>query len=319
MTSPFEDAILGPPQSLQFQQEEQLKQQMFQLEQSIQPPQPIQFPQMVQPQQMIPQPPQMVQPQQTQQIQVENEFIPTLQSDQMILLKMGSAKFDLFVKTLSYLDDKNVITINNSQICQSVNNNTTIIFADLKELLGVNINLQILSPKKYLKHFKNIKGGIVYFIESINDQRYIVTNGDITLYLPKQIENISPIFSIPDITISKIVSGLLDIDKDVRNTISNLAGEEALELIIKNNQLKGVYIPETAIYVFKQFIKENITDAVADLKLKCFSFLKIPAEKYTVGVYHLDNIYWLVTGIDNGIKFWTFENIQPVNDANLII
>jgi len=269
--------------------------------------------------QQMPQQPQMM-PQQPTQIQVENEFIPTLQPDQMVLLKMGSAKFDMFVKTLSHLDDKNVIVINNSQICQSINNNTTIIYADLKDLLGPNINLQILSPKKYLKHFKNIKGGTIYIIESINDQRYLITNGDITLYLPKQIEQITSSLSIPDVSInSTLIASHLDIDKDVRNTISNLAGDDALELIIKNGQLKGVYIPETAVYVFKQFIKENITDTVADLKLKCFSFLKISAEKYTVSIHLQDNIYWLLTAIDNGIKFWTYENIQPVNDENLII
>jgi hypothetical protein len=232
---------------------------------------------------------------------------------------MGSAKFDMFVKTLSHLDDKNVITIVNSQVCQSINNNTTIIFVDLKDLLGPNIELHILNPKKYLKHFKNIKGSTVYFIDSINESRYLITNGDITLYLPKQLEQLSSMFSIPDISTSTVISQPMDIDKDVRNTISNLVGDGVVELIIKNSQLKGVYIPETAMYVFKQYIKENIVETSADLKLKCFSFLKIAAEKYTVGIYQIGDTYWLLTGIDTGIKFYTYENIQLVNDENLLI
>jgi len=345
------------PQLVQPQlvQQQLVQQQMIQQPQVIQPqviqPQLVQQPQVIQPQ--LVQQPQVIQPQLVQQpqveviqqqftqplvqtgpviqsainsqiiqqqaIQVEEEFIPTLQPDQRVVLKLSSGKFDLFVKVLTNLDDKNVITITNSQICQSINNNSTIIFADLKELLGVNIDLHILSPKKYLKHFKNIKGGIVYIIDSINDQRYLVTNGDITIYLPKQLENLSSLNVLPDMTNAIIVSPPMDIDKETRATISNLAGESAIELIIKNTQLKGVYIPQTAMYTFKQFIKENISEASADLKLKCFSFLRISAEKYNVSIYQANGIYWLLTNVDTGIKFYTYENIQPVNDENLLI
>jgi len=164
-----------------------------------------------------------------------------------------------------------------------------------------------------------MKGGTIYIIDSVTDQRYLVTNGDITLYLPKQIDALSTPVTIPDISMSNVISQPMEIDKDVRNTIYNLSGDDALELIIKNGQLKGVYIPETAVYVFKQYIKENIVESSADLKLKCFSFLKIPADKYTIGIYQIDNLYWLLTGIDTGIKFYTFENVQPVSDENLLI
>ena len=323
------------PQLVQPQlvQQQLVQQQMIQQPQVIQPqviqPQLVQQPQVEVIQQQFTQPLVQTGPViqsainsqiiQQQAIQVEEEFIPTLQPDQRVVLKLSSGKFDLFVKVLTNLDDKNVITITNSQICQSINNNSTIIFADLKELLGVNIDLHILSPKKYLKHFKNIKGGIVYIIDSINDQRYLVTNGDITIYLPKQLENLSSLNVLPDMTNAIIVSPPMDIDKETRATISNLAGESAIELIIKNTQLKGVYIPQTAMYTFKQFIKENISEASADLKLKCFSFLRISAEKYNVSIYQANGIYWLLTNVDTGIKFYTYENIQPVNDENLLI
>jgi len=140
------------------------------------------------------------------------------------------------------------------------------------------------------------------------------------------LEELSSLQTIPDINTSTVIIPTIEIDKETRNTIYSLSGDQPVELLLKNIEpngytLRGIYIPEIAVYTFKQndINKNNISELNSDLKLKCFSFLKIPAEKYSIGIYQLNTEYWMLTGIDIGVKYWLFENIQVVNDENLII
>jgi hypothetical protein len=252
-------------------------------------------------------------------------FAPPLQDNQRLVCKMSPAKFDAFVKVLTVLDDKNVIVIEQSNICQSINNGSAILVTDISNLIdGANnkIDLHILSPKKYIKFFKNFKGDSdIYIIDDMNNQRYIVTNGDLSLYLPKQIEAFEKDATPPDLSTCRPIGVTLEIDKDVRSTIMSMSSETShVDLLIHDSQFKGVYIPETAVFTFKQFIKDQIDDTRADLRLRAFAFLKVPGDEYKVTLGELNNTHWIITLVNTGfVVVSIIECLQSVTDENLII
>lgn len=251
-------------------------------------------------------------------------FAPPLQPGQTLICKINPGKFDAFVKILSILNDKNVIVINQSQICQSINNGSAIVTANLASLLDStgDISLHILNPKKYLKYFKNIKGEAdIHFIDDANNQRYIVTNGDMSIYLPKQIEALEAEAAPPDLTSAEPIGQTIEIDKEIRNIITTMASDSPnVDLLIHQNQLKGVYIPETAVYSFKDYIKDQIDDINAELKLRAYSFLSVPGDTYKISLGKIGDTIWLLTFVNTGlVTISVLENLQPVSDENLII
>ena len=237
---------------------------------------------------------------------------------------MSPGKFDAFVKVLSVLDDHNVIIIENSEICQLINNGTAILMTDISNLINNEnkINLHILSPKKYIKYFKNIKGNSdISIIDDAPNQRYIVTNGDMTVYLPKQIETFEKDATPPDLTQIQPIGVTLEIDKETRNIISTMSSESIhVDLLIHENQFKAVYVPETAIFSFKQFVKEQIDDSIAELRLRSFSFLKVAGDEYKVTLGVINGSYWMMVLINTGfVVVSILEALQPVSDEKLII
>jgi hypothetical protein len=260
---------------------------------------------------------------QNQQATEEN-FAPIIKTGQSPVCTMSPGKFDAFVKVLSVLDDHNVIIIENSEICQLINNGTAILMTDISNLInnGNKINLHILSPRKYIKYFKNIKGNSdISIIDDAPNQRYIVTNGDMTVYLPKQIETFTKDATPPDLTQIQPIGVTLEIDKETRNIISTMSNESVhVDLLIHENQFKAVYVPETAIFSFKQFVKEQIDDSIADLRLRSFSFLKVAGDEYKVTLGVINGNYWMMVLINTGfVVVSILETLQPVSDEKLII
>ncbi len=250
-------------------------------------------------------------------------FIPQLQTGQRFICKINPGKFDAFIKVLSILNEKNVIIINNGTICQSINNGSAIVTANLSNLIDSTnaINLHILNPKKYLKHFKNIKGDSdISFIDDAQHQRYIVTNGDMSIYLPKQIEALENEVVQPNLSNAEPVGQTIEIDKEVRSIITTMASDSPfIDLLINNNQLKGVSIPETAIYSFKDYVKDNIDDSNCE-KLRAYSFLQVPGDTYKISLGKVNGNTWSLTFINTGlVTISVLENCQPVSDDNLII
>jgi len=263
---------------------------------------------------------------QNQQQQAGDEnFVPKIRTGQSPICVMSPGKFDAFTKVLSVLDDHNVIIIENSEICQLINNGTAILMTDISNLINDTankINIHILSPKKYIKYFKNIKGNSdIHIINDAPNQRYIVTNGDMTIYLPKQIEAFAKDATPPDLSQIQPIGVTLEIDKETRNIISTMSSDSShIDLIIHDNQFKGVYIPETAVFSFKQFIKEQIDESMADLRLRSFSFLKVNGDEYKVTLGVINGNYWIMTLINTGFVIVSIlESLQPVSDEKLII
>lgn len=269
-----------------------------------------------------------VQPQQqTQQSTTQSTpmFVPTINPGQGLVCQFSPAKFDAFVKVLGVLDDRNIIVINGSSICQSINNGTAILMTDVSVLIDDNnnrINLHILNPKKYLKYFKNMKGSSnVFILDDPNNQRYIVTNGDVMVYLPKQIEEFEKDASPPDLSAINIIGKAIDIDKETRNIITTMgSGASHLDILIHQNQMKGVYIPDIAVKSFKEYISEQIDDTKSELRLRSYAFLSVPGEEYRINIGELNGNYWMTTLVNTGfITIYILESLQSVSDENLII
>jgi len=258
-------------------------------------------------------------PQQTQQ--TISTFKPVIDADQKILCQLQPAKFDALVKTLNAFDLQTPISIQDSKIEQAVNNGTAILSCDIADIVG-KITMDILNPRKYIKLLKSIKGNNdVFIIDDTTNKRFIITNGDIKVFLPKQIESFKVSkSSIPDLSTIDSMGTTIIIDKDMRSIITSLISTEYIDLLIYENQLKGINVPDTAIYSFPQYVTEKIDDVTAEMKLRSFSFLKVEGEDYQISLGNLNNVYWLATVVNTSIvHINVLEVVNPVSDETLLI
>jgi hypothetical protein len=252
----------------------------------------------------------------------ETKYNPKLNNKQQVICQIAPAKFDSLTKILMTLDDENVIIINDSTINQTVNKGVAILTANMTELIGEGINLHILSPKKHLKFFKQMKGNNdIFIIDDPEEERYIVTNRDITLFLSKQINAITEDTSAPDLEGAEVIGNSITLSKDDGNTISSFAREgESTHLLLQDNQLKAISIPDIAVIKFKDYIDSDISDVNCDLKLKSLALLKVNGEEYIVHLGKKDDVYWLVTHVNTGyVNITVLEMVSQVSETDLLI
>lgn len=253
--------------------------------------------------------------------QTSNAFKPIIDKNQKVLCQLQPAKFDALVKTLNAFDIQTPISIQDSKIEQAINNGTAILNCDIVDIVG-KITMDILSPRKYMRLLKAIKGNNdVFIIDDITNKRFIITNGDIKIFLPKQIEDFKITkSSLPDLSTINLMGNMITIDKDTKNIITSLIDIEYIDLLIYGNQLKGINVPDTAIYSFPQYITEKIDDVTAEIKLRSFSFLKVDGEDYQISLGNINNAYWLATVVNTSIvNINILEIVSPVSDETLLI
>lgn len=249
---------------------------------------------------------------------------PVLEEGQSIICQMSPGIFDSFIKVLSLLDDRNIITIDKSQIRQLINNNTAILQTNIMALCGnKEIDLHILQPKNNLKLFKAIKeNNDIFIIDDSVNKRYQVISGDVRIWLPKQIEEIENAVAIPNFTADQIIGQTITITKEERNKVSTLmSGATAVTLLIKDNQLKGYLIPEKVEACFKQFTGEKISEANADLKLVSSAFLNIPSDGDTfISLANYNGNYWLLSKINTAmVEIHILETLQVAQNDGLLL
>jgi len=252
-----------------------------------------------------------------------DNYTPELTPNQEVICELSPASFDAIVKTLSILDDSNIIYIQKSEICQPIKNGVAILNTNISTLINnQQIDLTILNPKKYIKLFKSIKGNSNVFI--INDNEYkklIVCNEGMKVFLPKQIEETMIDVTLPDLSECEMIGEPIEIDKVMRNTIVSASLDQNINMIIHSNQFKGVYIPETAIVLFDKYAKENISEVNNDILLESLSFLSIPAEKYTIYIGKCkENKYWSIVECNVGLPsiIYVYESLHVYSDELLI-
>lgn len=251
-----------------------------------------------------------------------SEKVTVESTDNGVLTSINPAEFDSLIKILNVLERQDSIIIEGSKICQSINKGATIVSTDLKDIIGDDINMHILNPKKAVKLFKAIKGNAnVEIIDDDEQKRYVVTNGIVKVFLPKQADDLTVDSQPPDLSEFTPIGKAVEIDKDSRSNLTSILGEsEYCELLIHGNQMKGVYIPETAIFLFDEYASENIDETNADMNLKSYSFLSIDGEKYDMYLGSNEGQTWLLTRVNTGfVVVDLFESVSEVTDESILI
>lgn len=253
-------------------------------------------------------------------------------SDQTVLAEITPAMFDGFLKVLKLvvgdMKGNEAVMINKSVITQDVKG--AIITADLKPIFNdLEIDLHIVNPKKYFRLLKNFKSNNnIYIIDDDENARYLFNNGEIRLFLPKKAstDNTSKI-EIPDLSDVEVLCQK-EIDKDSRDIIVNLAGDsDYVEYLIQDDELKGIHIPDTAVYIFNEYLNDpktaNLDETNAELTLRSIVYMPVEANSYKVYLCKKkgdDDSYIAYTECDAGfLKIGVYEILERVTGGNILI
>ncbi|MBC8427585.1 MAG: hypothetical protein H8D97_01700 [Proteobacteria bacterium] len=228
-------------------------------------------------------------------------------------------QWENLLDVLKPINNHGSINIRSSSICQDINNGVAVLLADVKTLIGENIDLDIMNPNKHLKLFKLLenKDNDVDIYNDPNNSQYIATNGKIRVYLPKQIESIIP--DKPGHDGLAPYGESIKLDKDDKKEIDIIIKAESMDstdLLIRNNQLMGFEVSGTGVYLFPGYTNESdLTSETADLVLKSFAFMIIPGEEFELflGKYDGDK-YTLITGINTGLT--TISLYEDVDEGS---
>lgn len=249
--------------------------------------------------------------------------------ENLIICQITPAKFDSFLKVLNVLvSDKSSndsLIIKESMVTQNVSG--AIVSSNIEDIFdGKKIDLQIINPKKYLKLFKNFRNNNdIFIMDDTENSRFIISNGEVRIFLPKQIETLVEAVKLPDLSSS---TGLcsIKIDKATRNIITGLANEaQYIDYLIQDDTLKGIHVPDIAIYLFSDYINDakaaKLDETNSDLALRSVAFLSIPAEDYEIAIgKNPDGSYVSVTNCNTGfIKVDVYENLEIATGGNLLI
>lgn len=242
-----------------------------------------------------------------------------ISDDDVVLKKISPAKWEALIDILEFLtkDSDESVVISNSIIMHQLKSGS-ILKADLKEVFdNQNIDLHISSPKKWVRLFKMFKNENVYIIEESN--RFIVTNGQTKLFLPRQLNTVVSQLEFPDFEHTRNIANQI-IQKESRDKIINLSkGLSYIEFLIKDNNIKIVNIPNTALFIIPEFMKDpeirSLTVDNADLLLRSSTFLPYPAETYQIiiGLNNLNDKYFMVSSCKT--QLISIEIYEVLNDA----
>lgn len=204
--------------------------------------------------------------------------------DDNVIKKIIPAKWEAFLEILDFLtkDSDEPVIIKNSVIMYPYKGGS-IIKADLTEVFDDgSMNLHISSPKKWTKLFKTLKDNNVYILDE--DSKFIVTNGQIKLFLPKQLNSYVNNLSFPSFADTEQVCELV-VQKESRDKILRLGKDvQYIEFLIQDGKFKSVNVPNTAIFILPEYVKDpdaqKLTNGNADLTLRSTVFLPYPADTY---------------------------------------
>lgn len=249
--------------------------------------------------------------------------------ENLIICQISPAKFDSFLKVLNVLiSDKSSndsLIIKDSMVTQNVS--SAIVSSNIEDVFdGKKIDLQIINPKKYLKLFKTFRNNNdIFIMDDVENSRFIISNGEIRLFLPKQIENLIETVKVPDLSNCEGLYSI-KIDKATRNIIIGLSNEAPyIDYLIQEDTLKGIHVPDTAIYLFSDYISDikaaKLDETNADLALRSTSFLSIPAEDYEIAIgKQADGTFISVTNCNTGfIKVDIYEFLEITTGGNILI
>jgi len=255
-------------------------------------------------------------------------FKPLIAEDN-IICQISPAKFDSLLKVLNVLinekSSNDSLIIKDSTITQAFSG--AIISSNIQEVFDNDkTNLQIINPKRHIKLFRNFKNNNnVFILDDSENSRFIITNGEVKLFLPKQMETLVEEVVIPDLSnCTELCS--IKVDKSTRNIIIGLASDvDYIEYLIQDDLLKAIHIPNTAIYLFNEYINDpkaaKLDETNADLALRSTVYFPILAEDYELNLGKTpESNYVLVTRCNTGfIKVDVFEQLEVSTGGNILI
>ena len=242
------------------------------------------------------------------------------------IAEIPPGKFDNLTKVLDILRQSkpDAIAIKQSFIHENVSG--SVIVADVTNLFdGTKVDFQITDPKKHVDLFKSFKGNNnIFILDDPENTRYIMTNGPIKIFLPKQIDQLAGETNSPDLSNATVVCNKM-IGKDTRDEIKGLGKHSnAIEYLIQGQQIKAMHIPDTGIYRFEEFVKDpnvaKLDETNAELVLKSEFFLPVDSDSYkiTITKRNVEQDYISVTECNSGMaKMWIFEQLEDTTGGNV--
>jgi hypothetical protein len=244
--------------------------------------------------------------------------------------KINPADFKNLVKILDFIvrekSSIDSISILNSKIFQGFN--SYFIQFDISNIVSNEFTLDILNPSKYIKKLKTLNNdNYVQILYDNLKNSFIVTNNEVFIYLPKKDEvisnNIHKLFDVIDY--DEICN--LKIDKNTRKDIKELSsGSGYLTLLIKDNVLKVISIPDIGKFILKDYQREKDISKLgidnSDLALTCSNFLPIDCEEYIFRVVKFKNDKYFTISeslIGNNINVKIVENCLLVTSEKSLI
>lgn len=210
-------------------------------------------------------------------------------SEQLSSIVVSPAHFDALVKLLNELNKETQserIIINNSLITQE-SPSGVIISSDVSSIFNDSkITFDIVNPSLYISLFNEFRGDSdISIYDDDDNSQYVISNCELEFYLPKQQKS-----SLVEIVFPKVNSltciDTLVITNAVRKTIKNISKQtEYMELLVYDDKLKCICVPDTAMYVFENYRDEFKTDKSihdASLRLRISDFLSVNADEYTL-------------------------------------
>jgi len=215
-------------------------------------------------------------------------------------------KWSTLLNVLKPLNTQGSINIVNSGIYQDVNSGVATLVANIGSLVGEGITFDIMSPAKHIKLFKLLETDKdVDLLDDSDNEQFIVSNGQIKIYLPKQIESISEAAK-PDYEGLVQIGEPIKVDKKTKREVETFIKSEnvdSIDLLLKDDQLVGFEVKNTGVYLFSDYtnIAAGITSETADMVFKSLAFLIIDGDDFTVNVgKYPDDRHLLITDITTG-------------------
>jgi len=258
--------------------------------------------------------------------QVSNKFNDIV--TQKELFKLSIDNFINFVKIIEAFDLATHLVIENSKAKQYVSN--SIVFLDIEDVFS-NLSFSIVDLPKTLELFKILtknktKDDIVEFYIDSNDN-YIIKKNNKSLIVPNQeikVKNDDD----DDFDNIEILGSPIDIDKKEASEILDFFKKTKLrdknahyyQLLIDEDQLKGVHIYKTANIMFNDYNYEDIKSDKQYLSLDFLSIPNIKCDSYRVTLFknNSDNELYIKTLIKSDIFTLTiYEKLNEKVDIPL--
>jgi len=260
---------------------------------------------------------------------VTNNYQPHV-DEKKIIAELRPGDYDNFVKVLQILNkekDDDVISIKESTVTKG--NSDCVIQADMSPVLvnneGKPVDIDIINPKRYIKLLEQFRSqDNIFIIDDDENSRFILTNGEVKLFLPKSDNELEKDVESFDIDDSETICEK-QIDKDTRRIIKNLAkDQDYIDYLIQDDELKAIYIPDTAVYTFSEYKNDkntqNLDETNADLALRSSNFLPVESENYQLYILKKGDDYISLTDCMAGgkIAIRVSESLETATGGNLI-